>query len=131
MDPTNPYNNIFANLPHRFLPILATHSKEMLQRLGKCETNSVGEFEKLCDSQPDLHTLFRSQMNRNRIDTIMGVSQNCNEKSKRLIVRRNTFHSKILENIKNLMNFLRKYIVTIVHNKSEEDIEENTKQVAE
>ncbi|CAF4860558.1 unnamed protein product [Rotaria socialis] len=131
MDPTNPYNNIFANLPHRFLPILATRSKEMLQRLGKCETNSVGEFEKLCDSQPDLHSLFRSQMNRNRIDTIMGVSQNCNEKSKRLIVRRNTFHSKILENIKNLMNFLRKYIVTIVHNKSEEDIEENTKQVAE
>ncbi|CAF5020028.1 unnamed protein product, partial [Rotaria socialis] len=41
MDPTNPYNNIFANLSHRFLPILATHSKEMLQRLGKCETNSV------------------------------------------------------------------------------------------
>ncbi|CAF4023325.1 unnamed protein product [Rotaria magnacalcarata] len=106
IDPTNPYNNLFGNLPHRFLPTLATCSKETLQRLQKYETNAVVQFEKLFEPQPDLYSLFRSQMNRNRINTIMSVSQNCNEKSKRLIVRRNTFDSKIFEKIKHLMNFL-------------------------
>ncbi|CAF2051007.1 unnamed protein product, partial [Rotaria magnacalcarata] len=41
IDPTNPYNNLFGNLPHRFLPTLATCSKETLQRLQKYETNAV------------------------------------------------------------------------------------------
>jgi len=126
IDPTNPYNNLFGNIPADFLLTMAKSSKETLQRLDRCETSFPVGLENLFDPQPDLRNLFPSKINMNSSSTIISYNQNCNEKSKRLIVRRNTFDSNTLENMKDLMNYTLKYLVTVASTKSEDDIAKNT-----
>jgi hypothetical protein len=131
IDPTNPYNNLFGNIPPDFLPTMAKSSKETLQRLDRCEISFPVGLEILFDPQPDLRSLFPSNINTNSISTIISCNQNCNEKSKRLIVRRNTFDSNTLDKMKDLMNHTLKYLVTVASTKSEDDIAKNSIQTTE
>lgn len=130
IDPTNPYNNLLGSVPAGFLPMFSKCSKETLKRLDACENNITIELEKLFDPQPDLYDLFPSQMNKKHIVTLLSFNQNCDEKSPKLIVRRNTFDSKMLEALKNIMPHVLKYIASAVEFKSTGDIGKCVQQAA-
>jgi hypothetical protein len=129
IDPVNPYHNFLAGVPYDFLPTLSKYSKETLDRLDKCEKNSGIEFEKLFDAQPDLWNFFAPHIDVNTITTIIGVRQNYNGKSPRLVVRREGFDSNTLEKMKECMTYVLQCLNSIYNNtpEAEEVVERVTK----
>jgi hypothetical protein len=90
--------------------------------LEKCEKHFNIGFEKLFDPQPELRNLFTDDMNINSIDTMISSCQNCNEKLPKLIVRRETFNSAILEHMKNSMACVLKHLSNTFRATSEKEI---------
>jgi hypothetical protein len=133
IDPSNPYNNLLADIPSHFLPTLAMCSRETLNRLDQCEKNFDTECEKLFDPQPNLQKLFEPHINVNSITSMISSSSNCKEQSPRLIVRREKFDSKTLDKMKQSMGYVLTYLTNMYKNmieEKEEVIAEKVKEAA-
>jgi hypothetical protein len=120
IDPSNPFNNLLNGIAAEFLPTLSGYARETLARLDRCERCLSGEGERLFYPQPDLRQLFANKVDVRTVHTIISSYQNCEEKSPRLIVRRETFDARALENMKQLMASVLQHVIATVHVKSEE-----------
>lgn len=128
IDPSNPFNNLLNGVDAEFMPRLSGYARETLTRLDKCERNFLEEIEKLFYPQPDLRHWFTNNVDVNTVHTLLGSYQNCEEKSPKLIVRRETFDGRSLENMKKLMASVVDHVIATAQVKSKEtNVHEITK----
>ena len=128
IDPSSPFNNFLNDIPAEFLPTMSRYARETLNRLDSCERNFSEEIEELFYPQPDLRQWFPNHVDFNTFHIILGSYQNCEEKSPKLIVRRETFNARSLENMKKLMASVVEHVVATAHVKSKEtNVHEITK----
>lgn len=104
IDPSNPYNNLLADVAEDFSSTLGKYAAETLKRLDNCEKNYPVEVVKLFDPQPHLGSLFEPHIALHTVNFIISVRSNYEGCSPTLIVRRNKFDSAILEQMKQFMS---------------------------
>ena len=104
IDPSNPYNNLLADVADDFLPTLTKYAAETLKRLDNCEKNFPIECAKLFDPQPNLGALFKPHIDINSVEFMIGTCSNNKGCSPTLIVRRDKFDSVLLEQMKQFIS---------------------------
>jgi hypothetical protein len=131
IDPSNPYNNFLANIPDHFMPTLARYSQETLTQLNKFERNFFEEIKKFHYPKPTLRYLFSDNVNMAHVNMAISNYRNCKEISPQLIIRRQTFNERTIENMSQLMECLLKNINTIIQIRSEENVTDKIAKATE